>query len=81
MSSWVLVHDCVDCGDGFHVSGLLVRHPSDTKAITKTKAITTWFELDMMCALRAPTAGGQYHWVYVFAHKSLQKLLSYLVGE
>ena len=30
---------------------------------------------------RAPTAGGQYHWVSEFAPSSLQKPLSYLVGE
>ena len=29
---------------------------------------------------RAPTAGGQYHWVSEFAPKSLQEGLSYLVG-
>lgn len=69
------MHDGVDCGDGFHVSGLLVHYSSDNNAIT------TWFELDMLCVLIAPTAGGQYHWVSEFAPKSLQKLLSYLVGE
>lgn len=30
---------------------------------------------------RAPTAGGQYHWVSEFAPKSWQKSLSYLLGE
>ena len=29
---------------------------------------------------RAPTAGGQYHWVSEFAPPSCQKFLSYLVG-
>ena len=32
-------------------------------------------------ASMAPTAGGQYHWVSEFAPKSLQKSLSYLLGE
>ena len=30
--------------------------------------------------LRAPTTGGQYHWVSEFAPRSSQKFLSYLVG-
>ena len=29
---------------------------------------------------RAPTSGGQYHWVSEFAPKSIQKFLSYIVG-
>lgn len=29
---------------------------------------------------RAPTAGGQYHWVSEFAPPRYQKFLSYLVG-
>src|ERR1700712_5007418 len=29
---------------------------------------------------RAPTAGGQYHWVSEFAPKSAQRFLSYVVG-
>jgi choline transport protein len=29
---------------------------------------------------RAPTTGGQYHWVSEFAPPSLQKFLSYIVG-
>lgn len=33
----------------------------------------------LMCH-RAPTSGGQYHWVSEFAPKRLQKFLSYLVG-
>ena len=35
----------------------------------------------LMAGDRAPTAGGQYHWVSEFAPTSLQKPLSYLVGE
>jgi hypothetical protein len=31
--------------------------------------------------LRAPTSGGQYHWVSEFAPPSLQKFLSYVTGE
>jgi hypothetical protein len=30
---------------------------------------------------RAPTSGGQYHWVSEFAPPSLQKFLSYVTGE
>jgi amino acid transporter len=30
--------------------------------------------------VRAPTAGGQYHWVSEFAPKSCQRFLSYIVG-
>ena len=30
---------------------------------------------------RAPTAGGQYHWVSEFAPRSIEKPLSYLVGQ
>lgn len=33
-----------------------------------------------MCADRAPTSGGQYHWVSEFAPRQHQKLLSYLMG-
>jgi choline transport protein len=29
---------------------------------------------------RAPTAGGQYHWVSEFAPRSIQRFLSYIVG-
>jgi choline transport protein len=29
---------------------------------------------------RAPTSGGQYHWVSEFAPKSIQRFLSYVVG-
>ena len=29
---------------------------------------------------RAPSAGGQYHWISEFAPRSAQKLLSYIVG-
>lgn len=35
----------------------------------------------MRGVFRAPTAGGQYHWVSEFAPTSLQKPLSYLIGE
>lgn len=31
-------------------------------------------------AYRAPTAGGQYHWVSELAPRKHQKLLSYIVG-
>jgi choline transport protein len=30
---------------------------------------------------RAPTSGGQYHWVSEFAPKKHQKFLSYVVGK
>jgi hypothetical protein len=30
--------------------------------------------------LRAPTSGGQYHWVSEFAPKKYQKFLSYMTG-
>jgi hypothetical protein len=30
---------------------------------------------------RAPTSGGQYHWVSEFAPKKHQKFLSYVVGS
>lgn len=29
---------------------------------------------------RAPTAGGQYHWVSEFAPRKYQKFLSYITG-
>lgn len=31
--------------------------------------------------LRAPTAGGQYHWVSMLAPSRSQKFLSYITGE
>ena len=31
-------------------------------------------------ASMAPTSGGQYHWVSEFAPKTLQKVLSYIIG-
>jgi choline transport protein len=34
----------------------------------------------MLKSSRAPTAGGQYHWVSEFAPKSSQRFLSYIVG-
>ena len=34
----------------------------------------------MLTAHRAPTAGGQYHWVSEFAPASVQKPLSYIIG-
>lgn len=34
----------------------------------------------ILTLLRAPTSGGQYHWVSEFAPRSAQKFLSYIVG-
>ena len=34
----------------------------------------------LLRSIRAPTSGGQYHWVSEFAPKSCQKFLSYLTG-
>jgi choline transport protein len=51
-------------GDGIHVSRL------------KVEGSQKW---SSNCA-RAPTSGGQYHWVSEFAPKSIQRFLSYIVG-
>ncbi|KAF2668448.1 amino acid transporter [Microthyrium microscopicum] len=37
-------------------------------------------EMGSIQPLRAPTAGGQYHWVSEFAPKAYQRFLSYIVG-
>lgn len=38
-------------------------------------------EFNVNLNYRAPTAGGQYHWVSEFAPSSVEKPLSYLVGK
>ncbi|CAG8979944.1 hypothetical protein HYALB_00013368 [Hymenoscyphus albidus] len=42
-------------------------------------AFSTMAELASL-VLRAPTAGGQYHWVSILAPKSSRKFLSYVIG-
>ena len=39
-----------------------------------------WAGLLTACG-RAPTSGGQYHWVSEFAPRSCQRFISYIVGE
>ena len=34
-----------------------------------------------MMSQRAPTAGGQYHWVSILVPKSCRRFLSYLIGR
>jgi amino acid transporter len=34
-----------------------------------------------LCGNRAPTSGGQYHWVSEMAPRKYQKFLSYMVGK
>ena len=36
--------------------------------------------LHLLTIFRAPTSGGQYHWVSEFAPKNQQKFLSYITG-
>lgn len=38
------------------------------------------FSSDRLTIYRAPTSGGQYHWVSEFAPRSCQKFISYIVG-
>lgn len=39
-----------------------------------------WQDVDIGGTLRAPTSGGQYHWVSEFAPRQHQKFLSYVMG-
>lgn len=43
-------------------------------------SIASTRETHILTSSRAPTAGGQYHWVSEFAPPNCQKFLSYLVG-
>jgi choline transport protein len=58
-------------GNGVHVS---VQFRSLQR---RARPLSYLFQLMLR---RAPTTGGQYHWVSEFAPKSAQKFLSYLVG-
>jgi hypothetical protein len=40
-----------------------------------------WPRSRLMACARAPTSGGQYHWVSEFAPRSTQKVVSYVVGK
>ena len=42
--------------------------------------VSVWFDMFADLGSRAPTSGGQYHWVSEFAPRSCQKYLSYLTG-
>lgn len=52
-----------------------------------TSFILSWFGfLAVMTPLAelasmAPTASGQYHWVFILAPKSTRKMMSYLTGK
>lgn len=43
--------------------------------------VRTRSEIDDANVYRAPTAGGQYHWVSEFAPRRGQKFLSYITGK
>lgn len=59
---------CIAGRDGFHVS-----------IIWNILAETNQHQL-LICFLRAPISGGQYHWVSEFAPPKYQKFLSYVTG-
>jgi hypothetical protein len=65
------LHDygCLHVGDGIDVWWPLFA-PKKLYRVEDLKA--------NVC--RAPTTGGQYHWVSEFAPKSSQKFLSYVTG-
>lgn len=65
---WLCFHCLIPGWDGVNVSGL-----------------RDWFWISVgfqkLIGFRAPTSGGQYHWVSEFAPPRYQKCLSYLTGK
>lgn len=45
------------------------------------ETFTSSYIFPKLDAFRAPTAGGQYHWVSMLAPPSMQRFLSYIIGE
>jgi hypothetical protein len=62
---WLHVSFRLNRRNGFHVSEL---------------ASSIWIWL-LTVRGRAPTSGGQYHWVSEFAPRSWQRFISYIVGK
>ena len=83
---WLHVGVCDNCRNGFYVSDALPSETFKDLVDIKTESLSwIWvfsiLGLEMTFYRRAPTSGGQYHWVSEFAPRNSQRFISYIVGR
>lgn len=80
----ISVHQRINGRDGIHVSRspFLFKLPPPFFSLSSKLSVCFLWPLgpNDLWYNRAPTTGGQYHWVSEFAPRKYQKFLSYLMG-